>query len=122
MHLFGGSQIQYKIMPSNFTIVLGKNFAARLSKDVFEIMKKNIQLSVTVYLLTIYENNFTTERKLMQAKLLYLMANTVWEILVPQICTDFYDWENRICIRKLLSNLFQTSDNKYCIKQNVYIY
>ena len=23
------------------------------------------------------------------------MASDVWEIMIPQICKDFYDWENR---------------------------
>ena len=31
-----------------------------------------------------------------------LMEKIVWGILIPQICTDFHDWENRTCKRKLL--------------------
>ena len=47
----------------------------------------------------------------------------LWEILIPQICTDLHDWENCTCTRKLLLSLFQTSkNNKLYIKQNLQIY
>ena len=34
------------------------------------------------------------------------MASKVLEILIPQICIDFHDWENRTCTRKLLLREF----------------
>ena len=53
----------------------------------------------------------------------FLMANKVWEILIPQTCIDFHDWENRTCTRKVLLNVFQTSKiNKLYIKQNLQIH
>ena len=36
----------------------------------------------------------------------------LWEILIPQICIDFHDWENCTSTRKLLLNLFQTGKIK----------
>ena len=32
----------------------------------------------------------------------FLMVNKVWEILIPQICIDFHNWENHRSTRKLL--------------------
>ena len=47
------------------------------------------------YLLFHWEKTYTTI-------FTFLMANRVWEILVPQICIDFHNWGNHTCTRKLL--------------------
>ena len=46
----------------------------------------------------------------------FLMANKVWEILIPQICIDFHNWENHTCTRKLLLISFRYVLLKKCLQ------
>ena len=63
------------------------------------------------YLLCHWEKTYTTI-------FTFLMANKVWEILIPQICIDFHNWENHTCTKKTTVNLFQTSNiSKFYIKK-----
>ena len=60
------------------------------------------------YLLCHWEKTYTTA-------FTFLMANKVWEILIPQICIDFH---NLYMYKKTTVNLFQTSNiSKFYIKK-----
>ena len=81
-----------------------ENFPVRLSKDVSSVVLVFLFIHYLRKVLYHWEKTYASV-------VTFLMAKRVWEILIPQICMDFHDWENRTCSRKLLLNLFQTSEN-----------
>ena len=65
------------------------------------------------YLLCHWEKTYTTI-------FTFLMANKVWEILIPQISIDFHNWENYTCTRKLLLISFRQVKSANFILKKTY--